>query len=203
MPAGAPVLVLSHDPDMFPRVPERVSLTLSGHTHGGQVALPFVRRPILPSCYGERYARGHVVEHGRHLVVGAGLGTSGLPLRLLAPPELLVLELLPGQGMRRLLTIPISHYCEKARWALERAALDYREERHVQGVNRIVSKRAGGHGTLPVLFCEAGTLLSPRRSCASPRPRRARAPAVRGRAPRRDRVLPTSSTPGSARTGGG
>ena len=60
--------------------------------------------------------------------------------------------------MRRLLTIPISHNCEKARWALERAELPYREERHVQGVNRIVSRRAGGHGTLPVLICEAGVL---------------------------------------------
>jgi glutathione S-transferase len=59
---------------------------------------------------------------------------------------------------RRLLTIPISHFCEKARWALERAGLPYREERHVQGVNRIVSRRAGGHGTLPVLVCEAGVL---------------------------------------------
>ena len=59
---------------------------------------------------------------------------------------------------RRLLTIPISHFCEKARWALERAGLPYREERHVQGVNRIVSWRSGGHGTLPVLICEAGVL---------------------------------------------
>ena len=59
---------------------------------------------------------------------------------------------------RRLLTIPISHFCEKARWALERAGLAYREERHVQGVNRVVSKRAGGHGTLPVLVCEIGVL---------------------------------------------
>jgi len=60
---------------------------------------------------------------------------------------------------RRLLTIPISHYCEKARWALERAGLPYREERHVQGVNRLVSWRHGGHGTLPVLVCEAGALV--------------------------------------------
>ena len=60
--------------------------------------------------------------------------------------------------MRRLLTIPISHFCEKARWALERAGLEYREERHVQGVNRVVSRRAGGHGTLPVLVCEIGVL---------------------------------------------
>jgi glutathione S-transferase len=56
--------------------------------------------------------------------------------------------------VRRLLTIPISHYCEKARWALERAGLDYEEERHVQGVHRFVSRRAGGAGTLPVLITD-------------------------------------------------
>lgn len=60
--------------------------------------------------------------------------------------------------MRRLLTIPISHFCEKARWALERAGLDYEEERHVQGVHRFVSRRAGGAGTLPVLIAEDGVL---------------------------------------------
>jgi glutathione S-transferase len=60
--------------------------------------------------------------------------------------------------VRRLLTIPISHFCEKARWALERAGLPYREERHVQGVNRVVSWAARGHGTVPVLICEAGVL---------------------------------------------
>jgi len=58
--------------------------------------------------------------------------------------------------VRRLLTIPISHYCEKARWALERAGLEYREERHIQGVNRVVSRRAGGAGTLPVLIAPEG-----------------------------------------------
>jgi len=51
----------------------------------------------------------------------------------------------------RLITIPISHYCEKARWALERAEMPYREERHVQGIHRIASRRAGGAGTVPVL----------------------------------------------------
>jgi glutathione S-transferase len=58
--------------------------------------------------------------------------------------------------VRRLLTIPISHFCEKARWSLERAGLDYTEEHHVQGVHRIVSRRAGGGGTLPVLVAEEG-----------------------------------------------
>jgi glutathione S-transferase len=56
-----------------------------------------------------------------------------------------------------LVTIPISHYCEKARWALDRAGLTYREERHVQGVHQVASRRAGGHGTLPVLITEHGT----------------------------------------------
>jgi len=93
VPPGAPVLMLSHDPDLFPGVPTRVSLTLSGHTHGGQVAIPFLRRPMLPSYYGERYVRGHIVEHGRHLLVTTGIGTSGLPLRFLAPPEVYVLTL--------------------------------------------------------------------------------------------------------------
>jgi glutathione S-transferase len=58
----------------------------------------------------------------------------------------------------RLVTIPISHYCEKARWALERAGIPYREERHVQGIHRIASRRAGGHGTTPVLVTPDGSL---------------------------------------------
>ena len=60
--------------------------------------------------------------------------------------------------MLRLVTIPISHYCEKARWALERAGLPYREERHVQGIHRIASRRAGGGGTVPVLVTPDGVL---------------------------------------------
>jgi uncharacterized protein len=93
IPEDAPAIVLTHDPDMFPEVPERVSLTLAGHLHGGQVAIPVLRRPMMPSFYGERYARGHIVEHGRHLFVSSGLGTSGLPVRFLAPPEVLIVTL--------------------------------------------------------------------------------------------------------------
>jgi uncharacterized protein len=96
VPSGEPVLVLSHDPDAFPHVPARVALTLSGHLHGGQVAIPLLRRPAIPSWYGERYARRHVVEGGRRLYVSSGLGTSGLPVRLLAPPEVAVLTLRPA-----------------------------------------------------------------------------------------------------------
>jgi glutathione S-transferase len=60
--------------------------------------------------------------------------------------------------MLRLITIPISHYCEKARWALERAQLEYREERHVQVIHRFAARRAGGGLTVPVLVTPEGTL---------------------------------------------
>ena len=60
--------------------------------------------------------------------------------------------------MLRLVTIPISHYCEKARWALERAAIPYREERHVQGIHRFAARRAGGGDTVPVLVTPDGVL---------------------------------------------
>jgi glutathione S-transferase len=61
-------------------------------------------------------------------------------------------------AVRRLITIPISHFCEKARWALERAGLPYMEERHVQGVHQIVARRAGGGVTVPVLVTPEGVL---------------------------------------------
>jgi glutathione S-transferase len=56
--------------------------------------------------------------------------------------------------MLRLVTIPISHYCEKARWALDRAGLRYREEPHVQGLHRFYARRAGGGLTVPVLIAD-------------------------------------------------
>jgi predicted MPP superfamily phosphohydrolase len=95
-----PVILLAHEPDIFPEVPERVSLTICGHTHGGQVALPFIGRPIVPSRYGDRYAYGHIVEDGRHLVVSGGLGCSGIPVRFGVPPEIVVIDIgeLPGDG---------------------------------------------------------------------------------------------------------
>lgn len=88
-----PVLLLSHNPDIFPLVPARVALTLAGHTHGGQVRLPFIGRPIVPSRFGQRYAAGHVVEGGRHLFVATGLGTSILPVRFRVPPAVTILSL--------------------------------------------------------------------------------------------------------------
>lgn len=94
VPAEEPVLLLLHEPDVFPTVPDGVALTLAGHTHGGQIALPGLRGAWTPSQFGGRYARrGHVVEDGRHLFLTAGVGTSRFPLRLGAPPEVVLLEL--------------------------------------------------------------------------------------------------------------
>ena len=87
------LVLATHDPDVFPDVPERVALTVAGHLHGGQVNVPILRHAVLPSRYGDRYLAGHVVEHGRHLYVSTGLGTAGMPVRLRRPPELPVLTL--------------------------------------------------------------------------------------------------------------
>ena len=91
----APVLAFTHNPDVFPEIRQRFSLLIAGHTHGGQVRLPLLGRPIVPSKYGERYANGYVVEGGRHLYVSPGLGTSILPVRFRVPPEVTLLELYP------------------------------------------------------------------------------------------------------------
>jgi predicted MPP superfamily phosphohydrolase len=90
------VLALTHNPDIFPDVPARASLTIAGHTHGGQVWLPLLGRPIVPSSYGDRFAIGHVVEDGRHLFVSPGIGTSIVPVRFLVPPEISLLTLRSG-----------------------------------------------------------------------------------------------------------
>jgi predicted MPP superfamily phosphohydrolase len=91
VPAEAPVVVITHNPDLFPGVPARVLLTLAGHTHGGQVDLPLLGRLIVPSRCGARYAIGHVREDGRDLFVTPGLGTSILPVRFRVPPEISLL----------------------------------------------------------------------------------------------------------------
>jgi glutathione S-transferase len=64
----------------------------------------------------------------------------------------------PEMGELRLITIPISHYCEKARWALERVGAPYREERHVQGIHQLAARRAGGGLTVPVLVTPDGAI---------------------------------------------
>ncbi len=90
---NAPLLAITHNPDVFPEIPRRVILTIAGHTHGGQVCVPLLGRPIVPSHYGQRYALGHITENGHHIFITTGLGTSILPVRFLTPPEITILNL--------------------------------------------------------------------------------------------------------------
>ena len=89
----APILLLAHEPYIFPRIPDRVSLTLCGHTHGGQVFVAGVS-PWWHGPYGGmHHSYGHVVENGRHMIISAGLGTSLVPVRFMRPPEIVLVVL--------------------------------------------------------------------------------------------------------------
>jgi predicted MPP superfamily phosphohydrolase len=87
-----PIILLAHEPDIFPQVPDNVALTLAGHTHGGQIKIPLIWPAFVPSAYGARYAYGHIVEDHRQMIVSGGLGTSFVPLRLGVPPEIVLVE---------------------------------------------------------------------------------------------------------------
>jgi predicted MPP superfamily phosphohydrolase len=93
IPPGEPMLALTHNPDIFPNVPERVPLLLAGHTHGGQVQFPFIGSVVAPSRFGNRFVEGHVYENGHHLFVTTGIGTSIVPVRFAVPPEIVLLTL--------------------------------------------------------------------------------------------------------------
>lgn len=91
VPDDGALLVFTHNPDVFPDIPSRATLTIAGHTHGGQVYIPGVGRPVVPSKYGDRYAIGHIKEGPRNLFVSSGVGTSILPVRFLVPPEITII----------------------------------------------------------------------------------------------------------------
>jgi predicted MPP superfamily phosphohydrolase len=91
VPGGAPLVVLSHNPDLFPLLPERPSLTLAGHTHGAQVNVPLVRDAVTPSDHGARFAGGLTREGERVMYVSRGIGTSRIPVRFRAAPEIVLL----------------------------------------------------------------------------------------------------------------
>lgn len=88
----SPIIVLSHNPDLFIKIPQKVSLTLSGHTHGGDVVFPFAGSPFIPSKYGQKYNKGYIIEHGKHLYITSGTTTTS-GFRFLNPPEILYLTL--------------------------------------------------------------------------------------------------------------
>lgn len=93
VPAGEPVILLSHWPDTFAHVPPRVALTIAAHSHCGQVNLPLIGRPILPSPGAAAWPCGLYDQDGRKLLVTGGIGTSALPVRFRAPPEIVIVTL--------------------------------------------------------------------------------------------------------------
>jgi hypothetical protein len=98
----APVLLLAHEPYVFRRAPDRVSLTLCGHTHGGQVNLPVIGPPLSHRRFGRSFTDlvyGHIIENERHLIISGGLGTSHLPVRFMRPPEVVEVTIGPISGM--------------------------------------------------------------------------------------------------------
>ncbi len=88
---SAPVLMLAHEPFIFRQMPDRVALTLSGHTHGGQINLPFAE--TRTTRFFRDLVYGHIVQNNRNLIVSGGLGTSHAPVRFLRPPELVTVTI--------------------------------------------------------------------------------------------------------------
>jgi uncharacterized protein len=88
------VILLSHNPDVAETLDDRrVGLMLSGHTHGGQVVLPFFGAPRVPSAYGQKYLHGLVRAPSCDVFVSRGVGTISPPVRLFCRPEIVLLTL--------------------------------------------------------------------------------------------------------------
>jgi predicted MPP superfamily phosphohydrolase len=91
------LVILQHSPDILPvitgefSVSPELRLILAAHTHGGQVWLPILGRPIIPSAIGQKYAYGHVFDRNTDMWVTSGIGTSVLPIRFMVPPEIAVI----------------------------------------------------------------------------------------------------------------
>lgn len=101
VPDAMPRVVLSHNPDVAEMTElaggsYRADLLLAGHTHGGQVGFPVVGTPVIPSRYGQKYARGLVQGPACPVYVSRGVGTTGLPVRFRVPPEIAVITLTSG-----------------------------------------------------------------------------------------------------------
>lgn len=101
-PKPAPTVLLAHDPNLFDRAAELgADLVLAGHTHAGQLALPFAVRRLNLARIAYRYTYGFYGAHRSTLYVHAGMGTTGPPARLGAAPELVIFTLRPAAPAAR------------------------------------------------------------------------------------------------------
>jgi uncharacterized protein len=92
MKGRLPIIMMAHEPVIFRRMPDRVSLTIAGHTHGGQVNL-FGFRPTQYFNTRHEFLYGHYINEGRNLIVTGGLGCSHVPIRIGQPPEIVHITL--------------------------------------------------------------------------------------------------------------
>jgi predicted MPP superfamily phosphohydrolase len=95
----APILLLAHEPAIIHQMPSRVSLTLSGHTHGGQINIPFIDPAFLTPHLEKGLVYGHIVHNERNLIISGGLGTTLIPARFNRPPE--IVEICLGKSFTR------------------------------------------------------------------------------------------------------
>ncbi len=96
IPDGSPIIFLSHSPGVVREIPDRVSVTFSGHTHGGQICLPFYGAVYTNCALPRKYVSGLAELYGRVFYTNRGLGTSRVPIRFLCPPEITVVRLESG-----------------------------------------------------------------------------------------------------------
>lgn len=106
VPANMPTVLLAHSPDLaedqrVTKCGRRLDLILSGHTHGGQVKLPLLGTPIVPSSFGSKYAYGLNQGPVCPVLTTSGVGVSILPLRINVPPEIVELTLVSAPPAAR------------------------------------------------------------------------------------------------------
>ena len=93
----AATLVMTHTPDnVYALAEQGATAVFAGHTHGGQMRIPWLGPLIMPSRYGRRFDQGHFVVDGTHLYVSAGVGADAPNLRLWCPPDVVVVDLVGG-----------------------------------------------------------------------------------------------------------
>lgn len=89
-------VLLSHNPDINEEIElsnERIDLVLSGHTHGGQIVVPFIGQPVMPSKFGQKYRIGLVRDNDRQTYITSGVGHLLFPIRFNCPPEATLITL--------------------------------------------------------------------------------------------------------------
>lgn len=88
-----PVILLVHEPGLFDKIPEQIDLTLSAHSHGGKVRLPFIGSLILPKQAPKNYSQGYIRNKNKQMIVSRGICTSILPVRFNCAPEIVFIIL--------------------------------------------------------------------------------------------------------------